>query len=242
MEQFYSDPQAVKQYIETRDKGLSRNELIEEKSFVTLIENIASASCLDLGCGYGHYCEFLAKKGAHVIGIDKAPLMIQEAKKRLSPLYDISYFVEDMQEVVYPDEAFDLVISNLALHYIRDISSLLLKVHQWLKKGGHFVFTIEHPIFTANLIQHPYQWFDSQTPRGWIVSNYFASGERYGFFGLKYHRTIEEYFTAITQVGYQVLRILEPVPDGYALQLCPEYQEDLERPLYMAFKCRKLEV
>lgn len=240
MEQFYSDLQAVKRYIQVRDQGSSRNEMIEERSFSILVDDVTGALCLDLGCGYGHYSEFLAQRGARVIGIDKAPLMIQEAKERLSSQYDISYLINDIEEVSYPDGTFDLIISNLVLHYVKDISSLLSRTHKWLKKGCCFVFTVEHPTFTANLIQDPQQWLDPQTHEGWIVSNYFASGERHGFFGLKYHRTLEEYFTALIQAGFQVLRILEPMPDASALKVRPEFHEDLERPLYMAFKCRKV--
>lgn len=238
MENFYTNEQAVKRYIETRDSGRSRNQIIEEKAFVKLLDDPKGTYCLDLGCAYGYYSRLLAQKGAKVLGIDKAELMISEARKRSSG-YDIEYDVEAMEDASFPAETFDLVISNLAFHYVQDVAGLLQRIYTWQKRGGSCVFTIEHPILTANKIQTEPQWVDPAHHTGWIVADYFRSGERFGFFGLKYHKTLEEYSNAIVDAGYQLVSLAEPAPDADAVRDRPDLLEDLHRPLFLAFKCRK---
>ena len=49
----------------------------------------------------------------------------------------------------YPAQAFDLVISRLVLHYVKDIDSIFRQVYQTLTKKGRFVFSIEHPVITS---------------------------------------------------------------------------------------------
>ena len=74
--------------------------------------------------------------------------MIAEAKKR-SPDARICYRVSDLEQYEYPEETWDCVISNLALHYIEDLDRIYRNVHRTLKKGGTFLFNIEHPVYTA---------------------------------------------------------------------------------------------
>ncbi|KAH6975826.1 hypothetical protein EDB80DRAFT_594513, partial [Ilyonectria destructans] len=45
--------------------------------------------------------------------------------------------------------AYDVVFSWLALQYRVQFPELVREVHRMLKPGAPFVFSIEHPIFTA---------------------------------------------------------------------------------------------
>lgn len=79
---------------------------------------------LDLGCGYGWHCEFAAEQGAlRVLGLDLSSKMIAEAKKR-SGERQIEYRVCGIEEYEYPENAWDCVVSNLALHYIGNIEAV----------------------------------------------------------------------------------------------------------------------
>ena len=59
------------------------------------------------------------------------------------------YIRAAMEDVDFPDAAFDVALSSLALHYVADFGGMVEKVYRWLAPGGDFVFSIEHPIFTA---------------------------------------------------------------------------------------------
>lgn len=89
---------------------------------------------LDLGCGYGWHCKFAAEKGAaQILGIDLSKNMIETARQKNSA-EQIEYRICGIEDYEYPENTWDCVISNLALHYIEDISQVFRKVHKTLKK------------------------------------------------------------------------------------------------------------
>ena len=92
---------------------------------------------LDLGCGYGWHCKYAVDQGAEeVLGIDVSVRMIEEAKKRNADSR-ITYRTGSLEEYEYPEETWDCVVSNLALHYVEDIESVYRLVYRTLKKEEH---------------------------------------------------------------------------------------------------------
>ena len=65
----------------------------------------------------------------------------------------IKYKVCGVEEYIYPENTYDLVVSNLVLHYIENLANVYQKVYCTLKVGGYFLFNIEHPTFTAVLMR-----------------------------------------------------------------------------------------
>lgn len=63
----------------------------------------------------------------------------------------IKYKVCGVEEYIYPENTYDLVVSNLVLHYIENLANVYQKVYCTLKVGGYFLFNIEHPTFTAGV-------------------------------------------------------------------------------------------
>ena len=49
----------------------------------------------------------------------------------------------------FEEASFDVIISSLAFHYVKDFESLANNISKWLKQGGEFVFSVEHPVFTS---------------------------------------------------------------------------------------------
>jgi SAM-dependent methyltransferase len=232
--EFYSDPEAVHEYITYRDEGQSRNALIEEPTFLSMLGEVRGLDCLDLGCGYGYYSELAASMGARVTAIDRAPLMIDEAKRRTKAAVD--YSVVDIEEAEFPPDNFDVVFSNLAFHYIDDIHSLFRRVFRWIRGGGRFVFSVEHPIYTA--AKDLDQWADAEHSR-WIVSDYFREGERWGPFGRRYHHTFQTWTGAGMTAGFLVTDIREPEALPSAHVTTPSLSEDENRPLMLLLSYRK---
>jgi 2-polyprenyl-3-methyl-5-hydroxy-6-metoxy-1,4-benzoquinol methylase len=73
---------------------------------------------LDIGCGTGIDARFLARRGIHVVGIDRAPSMIREARARLasepfSTLVDLREMdVADLASL--PERGFDGIVCAFA--------------------------------------------------------------------------------------------------------------------------------
>lgn len=107
-----------------------------------LFPPLTGKTVLDLGCGYGWHSKYAAEQGAQsVLGLDLSPRMIEEAKTRNSAT-NIKYLVCNVEEFEYPANAFDLVVSNLVLHYIKDLEPIFANVFCTLKAGGIFSSTL----------------------------------------------------------------------------------------------------
>ena len=116
-----------------------------------LFPKLQGKKVLDLGCGYGWHCKYAAQMGAtEILGIDSSQKMIAKAVADNSD-DKIKYKVCGVEEYIYPENTYDLVVSNLVLHYIENLANVYQKVYCTLKVGGYFLFNIEHPTFTAGV-------------------------------------------------------------------------------------------
>lgn len=200
-----------------------------------LMPDLAGKRVLDLGCGFGWHCRWAMEQGAQsAVGIDLSERMLQEAKRR-NPAPGIQYQRCAIEDYAYPPQAFDVVISSLALHYVADFDALCQKVAETLVLGGHFVFSVEHPIFTA---QGPQDWlYDSAgTPLCWPVDRYFEEGKREAVFlgeqVVKYHKTLTTYVTTLLRCGFTLTGLVEPKPDPSMMDL-PGMKDELRRPMML---------
>lgn len=196
---------------------------------------------LDLGCGYGWHCRFAAEQGAaQVLGIDLSEKMLEEARvKNACP--QITYRRCGIMEYEYPEAAWDLVISNLALHYVEDLCQAFRLIGRTLEVGGWFLLNIEHPTFTAGVKQN---WICSPEgePLYWPVDNYFLPGERHTeFLGcevVKYHHTLTQILNGLLQAGFILTAVEEAQPPKEMLSL-PGMMDELRRPMMLLVKAKK---
>ena len=90
---------------------------------------------LDLGCGTGHLTAKIAETGAHVVGVDRSPEMIRQAKEKYPSL---RFEVMDAREISL-DWSFDAVFSNATLHWIKEPERVISAIKKSLRPGGRFV-------------------------------------------------------------------------------------------------------
>ena len=123
----------------------------------------------------------------------------------------------DIEEFDAAPGSFDLVLSQMALHYVESIADVFAGVHHWLSPGGRLVFTVVHPVVTSNDARA-----STREPRqDWVVDDYFRRGPRdQEWLGGKsrwYHRTIEDYVRLMRGAGFGLvnLRECEPVRERF---------------------------
>lgn len=197
---------------------------------------------LDLGCGFGWHCRYAQKHGAEsVIGIDLSENMLKQAKAMTKSTI-IQYIKQPIEEIDYPDKTFDVVISSLAFHYIETFGKVCEKVNKCLREGGEFIFSVEHPVFTAN---GPQDWtYDEEGNRmHWPVDHYFYEGARKAqFLGaemVKYHRTVTTYINDLIGAGFEIMKVVEPQPEPSLLKDNKEMQDELRRPMMLIIHAKK---
>lgn len=207
-----------------------------------LLPDFAGKRVLDLGCGYGWHCIYAAKQGAeYVLGTDISHKMLEVAKEKTgSPA--VEYRCGAMEELEADAESFDVVLSSLAFHYIEDFPPLVEKIQNWLKPGGSFVFSVEHPVFTAYGTQDWYYGADGEILH-FPVDNYYYEGKRNAVFlgesVVKYHRTLTTYLNTLLNAGFFIEHIVEPQPPEDMLEL-PGMKDEMRRPMMLLVSARKI--
>ena len=92
---------------------------------------------LDVGTGTGFFAILLAEKGHRVEGIDLTPAMLEEARwiaKQRN--LDITFREMDAQNLDYPNDSFDVVISRNLTWTLPDPESAYAEWFRVLKPGG----------------------------------------------------------------------------------------------------------
>jgi len=206
-----------------------------------LFPPLQGKSVLDLGCGYGWHSKYAAEQGAtSVLGLDLSEQMIAEAQKR-NLAANIIYKVCGVEEYEYPENTYDLVISNLVLHYVADLDSIFEKVYQTLKINGNFLFNIEHPVFTAG-INEDWIYGKDGTPTAWPIDNYFYPGERQTVFlgqqVTKQHHTLTQILMGVINTGFVLEHIEEAQPPKEMLHISG-MKDEMRRPMMLLVKAKK---
>lgn len=201
----------------------------------TLLPDFTHKRVLDLGCGYGWHCKYASANGAsYVLGTDISHKMLERAEK-INAGSGIEYRCIAMEDLRFPDETFDVVLSSLAFHYVRDFVPLVHNISRWIKHGGEFVFSVEHPVFTSYGTQDWYYDEDGEILH-FPVDHYYDEGKREAVFlgetVVKYHRTLTTYLNTVLQNGFEIRHIVEPQPPDSMLGL-PGMQDEMRRPMML---------
>ena len=94
---------------------------------------------LDLGTGTGVLPRNMYKYKASFIGVDASENQICEARRlSIEAGMDIEYITAPAEDVVFPEESFDVVTACQSFMYF-DRSIVIPKVHSILKNYGHFL-------------------------------------------------------------------------------------------------------
>lgn len=100
---------------------------------------------LDAGCGPGFFSIILSQAGHQVTGVDGAAEMVRQARKKAKSYGVHPAFLEmDCNDLQFPDNTFDLVISRNVTHTLLDHSRVYGEWKRVLKPGGKLL------IFDAN--------------------------------------------------------------------------------------------
>jgi trans-aconitate methyltransferase len=235
----YEEEDFFKNYMNRRRRPESPNNSIEKPILLKLMGNVEGKKILDLGCGDAEIGVELLREGAGAyIGLEGSENMIHFAEENLKGTAG-QILHSSMEEWQPQAEENNLVLSRFALHYLEDLGSVFTKVHDSLMPSGRFVFSVQHPVLTSS----------SKSAEGsgrrtdWVVDDYFNQGERsepwIGKQVIKYHRTVEEYFTLLLEAGFIIEDLREGTPKAENFSTREEYERRMRIPLVLMFACRK---
>jgi GrpB-like predicted nucleotidyltransferase (UPF0157 family) len=227
-------------YKKLRENPDNANILEEKPALFSLAPNLTGKAVLDLGCGYGENCAAFLKMGASlVVGVDISEKMLAVARAETS---GITYLRADMNDLSAMEGQYDVVFSSLALHYIEDFGKLCRQVADLLNQGGYFIFSQEHPLTTSPI--NGVSWTrDEQGQRlHYNLTDYARSGRRETTWlacgVIKYHRTFSDIVNGLTNAGFAVEKMLEPVPTAETLARLPNFADEYHKPNFLLIKAR----
>jgi malonyl-CoA O-methyltransferase len=102
-------------------------------------------SILELGCGTGKNTIFLAQIGSQVEALDFSEGMIEKAREKVQA-GNVRFSMADLtQRWSCQDASYDLVVCNLVLEHIEDLSFIFAETFRVLKPEGMFLLNELHP-------------------------------------------------------------------------------------------------
>ena len=183
----------------------------------------------------------MSQGAASVLGVDLSENMLSRARAETADPR-VRYLRADLESLELPQEAFDVAYSSLALHYVEDFAAARRRgVSAPSSPGGHFVFSIEHPIYMASM--KPGWLTTDDGGRTWPVDHYAVEGPRVTDWlakGVrKQHRTLGTTLNTLIDAGFAIRRVEEwsPTPEQVAAQ--PSLAEEMDRPMMALVAAQK---
>lgn len=129
------------------DSLAPRWDMLKEGLFgtINIAQEIASRVypcriAADLGCGTGELLPVLAEKAPHVIGIDRSPKMLEEARRRLKDNGKvIELRIGEIEHLPMRDGETELAVMNMVLHHLTEPQKGLREASRTIKAGGRCI-------------------------------------------------------------------------------------------------------
>jgi len=104
------------------------------KKTAKIVIQLNPKSVIDICCGTGNQLEYLKNTDIKLTGIDLSPAMLKVAKH-------IDCYEQDARDIQFPDNSFDLVMIQLALHEksFDDQKMIIDEASRIIRNNGHLL-------------------------------------------------------------------------------------------------------
>jgi malonyl-CoA O-methyltransferase len=138
---------------------VAHNPLMRAEQFAMRAHwpHVAAREVLDLACGSGRYTRHLTRMGAgRVIALDFCVPMLERVAGKFR-------VCANMMHLPFVSDAFDVVISGLALGHATNVSGWMAEVARVLKRGGTLLYSDFHPDAALAGLTRSFKDGDQQT-------------------------------------------------------------------------------
>jgi len=154
MEQYNFDKRAREWWPPTRDLVfLHKLNPVRFDYFDGLMKSWKDVKVLDVGCGGGYTCEFLARREAAITGTDISERSLEAARQHaLQNGLRIEYKTCTVDRLPFPDNSFDAVTCFDMLEHVVDKEVTLSEILRVLKPEGLLFFDTINKSFWSRLL------------------------------------------------------------------------------------------
>ena len=157
-----------------KEVGDQSQQLIINPIVLELLDDLKGKNVLDAGCGNGYWSRRMAQTAQRVVGVDFTEKLIESAKSRGVPS-NTEFIIGNLERLLLADATFDIVLMNMVLLDIEELSSVVHEMARVTKLGGKVVISTTHPCFENP--PNTYSLKDDKGNKiGRAVSNYFTTG------------------------------------------------------------------
>jgi ubiquinone/menaquinone biosynthesis C-methylase UbiE len=210
------------------------NAYYERPATLSLMPEVKGKRVLDAGCGPGIYSEWLIEHGAEVVAVDASPKMIELARQRLGPTADVRQADLSKPLTFLHDSSFDIVLCPLVLEYIEDWHSTFAEFYRVLRPGGHFIFSVTHPLFDY-LYYKSDKYFETE-----LVGSTWRGFASVRVYMPSFRRSLGATLSPLVEAGFCLEKILEPKPTPEFKKADPkDYEKLSQQPCFLCLRARK---
>lgn len=212
------------------------NAYYERPATISLLPDVKGKKVLDAGCAAGWYTKWLLDNEADVIAVDFSPNMIEMTKKRVgnnakiirADLNDSLDFIED--------KSLDIVLSSLTLHYLKTWDTVMSEFNRILKNGGQLVFSVHHPFMDFTVHNKENYFLTELLEEEWSTINGKVKVQFY-------RRPLCDIITTVTNSGFVIETLLEPMPtEQFKIHRPDTYDVLTKRPQFLFIRAKKLSI
>jgi SAM-dependent methyltransferase len=205
--------------------------LMPSEEDLHLFGDVSGLKVLEIGCGSGHSLKYLGDRNASELwGLDISTQQIESAAAYLKDSgYEAHLFNHPMEEKTgIPEGYFDIVYSIYAIGWTTDLQKTFDIIASYLKKGGIFIFSWDHPVMRCMDIEEGKLVFKSS-----YYDENLVTFEKYGFELSLSKRKISTYINALSGAGFVIEEMIEAT-DKKTL----ESKSNVEQGYYSAFTAK----
>ena len=152
----FDEQQMTEYYKKLADVHIQRETDLNTRSANYILSNLEGKKILDIACGRGYLAYRIKKKGNYQItGIDF--IIPEELKGIANPKFEEGV----IENIKYPDNYFDTVISTHTLEHVRDLDQCIKELRRVCAKRLIVVLPKQRPyLYTFDLHLHffPYKF------------------------------------------------------------------------------------
>lgn len=136
---------AYNEWSESYDADTNLTRDLDQKLTRETLTSLHFSSILEIGCGTGKNTSFLSQIGQSVQAVDFSQGMIEKAREKVQA-ENVKFSIMDItKKWRFEDDSFDLVVCNLVLEHIEDISFVFSEASRVLESKGRFFINELHP-------------------------------------------------------------------------------------------------
>jgi SAM-dependent methyltransferase len=197
---------------------------IPEATIGALPRSLAGLDVVDLGCGTGYFCAWLARKGAKPVGVDASPCQLATAR-RMQEEFGIEFplHLGNAETLPFADGSFDLAISEYG-------ASIWCDPYKWIPEAARVLRPAGRLVFLVNglLVMLCSSLTDSETtPVGTSLKQPAFGMHRFAWENepsVEFHLNHGDMIRVLRQSGFEVEQLIElqaPEDIGQADPLIP---------------------